>query len=370
VIRGGFGIYYNPNQTNSQTFLNTNPPFANYITYTCSPTSAVNAYTNPTCGNGVPPSPTIITDNWDLKTPRMNQWSFGVEQSLWRNAGLEVQYLGSHSYHLDRSYYNNVPYFPGPGSIQSRRPNQLFGNIRTISNDEISNYEGLSVVVRQRFSKGLTFLASYTWSHSLDVSTDSNGGGAPMNPYNWRLDYGNSNWDLRHRFVVSYNYEVPFFKNSRALLRNTLGNWQLNGISIMQSGFPFNVTYGTDTANTQSGGSNRPNLVSTPTDNCGDGHLVGCINAAAFVAPTLYMYGNAGRNLLVGQHPLTTDLSLFKNFSIRERARFELRFEAFNVTNSPEFNNPSATFGTSSFGNITGTSIDNREIQLGGRLVW
>jgi len=97
---------------------------------------------------------------------------------------------------------------------------------------------------------------------------------------------------------------------------------------------------------------------------------VGCINAAAFVAPTLYMYGNAGRNLLVGPHLFTTDLSLFKNFSIRERARFELRFEAFNVTNSPEFNNPSATFGTSSFGNITGTSIDNREIQLGGRLVW
>jgi hypothetical protein len=372
VIRGGFGIYYNPNQTNSQTFLNTNPPFADYRTYTANQTTPNISLANPLGGPANPPPPVanIITDNWDLKTPRMNQWSFGVEQSLWRNAGLEVQYLGSHSYHLDRSYYNNTPYLPGPGTVQTRRPNQAFGSIRTITNDEIANYHGLSVVVRQRFSKGFQFLASYTWSHTLDVSSDSNGGGAPMNPYNWRLDYGNANWDLRHRFVASYLYEIPFFKGANGWLRNAFGNWQLNGISTMQSGFPFNVTYGTDTANTSSGGSNRPNLVHSPSADCGRAHLTGCIDATAFMAPTLYNYGNAGRNLLTGPHLFTTDLSLFKNFQIRERARFELRFEAFNVTNSPEFNNPSAVFGTTTFGNVTSTSIDNREIQLGARLVW
>ena len=371
VIRGGAGIYYNPNQTNSQTFLNTNPPFTNYTTFTSQLNTPTLSLSNPTGGPANPPPPVsnIITDDWNMKTPRMNQWSFGVEQALWRNAGLEINYLGSHSYHLDRSYYNNTP-LPGPGAIQPRRPNQAFGVIRTVTNDEIANYEGLTVGVKQRFWRGMSISANYTWSHTLDVSTDSNGGGAPMNPYNWRLDYGNSNWDIRHRFVASYVWDIPFFKGANSLLRNALGNWQLNGITILQTGFPFNVTYGTDTANTSSGGSNRPNIVGTPSANCGDGHLVGCINTAAFAAPSPYTYGNAGRNLLYGPHSFTTDLSLFKNFQIRERLRFELRFEAFNVTNSPEFSNPASTFGTATFGNITSTSTDNREIQLGGKLVF
>ena len=374
VFRGGFGIYYNPNQTNSQTFLNTNPPFADYTTFTSNPNTPTLSLSSPTGGPANPPPPVsnVITDNWDLKTPRMNQWSFGVEQALWRNAGLELQYLGSHSYHLDRSYYNNTPYLPGPGAIQPRRPNQLFGVIRTIQNDEIGNYEGLSVVVRQRFSRGVQFLASYTWSHTLDVSTDSNGGGAPMIPYNWRADYGNSNWDIRHRFVASYLWEIPFFKNANSWVRNAFGNWQVNGITTMQSGMPFNVTDSKDTANTSSGGSYRPNLVHAASADCGRAHLTGCIDPSAFVEipTTIFAYGNAGRNLLRGPHLFTTDLSLFKNFRIYERVRLEFRFEAFNFTNSPQFSNPAATFGTASFGNITATSIENRDIQLGAKLVW
>jgi hypothetical protein len=374
VFRGGFGIYYNPNQTNSQTFLSTNPPFATYTTYTSSPTTPTLSMNNPTGGpaNAQPATPNVITDNWDLKTPRMNQWSAGVEQVAWHNAGLSIQYIGSHSYHLDRSYYNNTPYIPGPGSIQPRRPNQLFGSIRTIQNDEIANYHAMSISLNQRLWRGVQFSASYTWSHALDVSSDSNGGGAPMNPYNWLGDYGNSNWDLRQRFVVRYVWDIPFFKSAKPLIRNLLGNWQLNGISTMQSGFPVNVTVGTDTANTSAGGSYRPNLIGPPSANCGRSTLSGCINPAAFaLVPTgVYAYGTAGRNLITGPHLFTTDLSLFKNFNIVERLRFELRLEAFNVTNSPEFSNPSATFGTATFGTITSTSIENRDVQIGARLVW
>ena len=374
VVRGGFGIYYNPNQTNSQTFLNGNPPFATATTYTSNPTTPTLSLDNPTGGpaNAPPATPNVITDNWDLKTPRMNQWSFGVEQAVWQNAGLEIQYIGSHSYHLDRSYYNNTPYIPGPGSIQPRRPNQLFGSIRTIQNDEIANYHAMSISVNQRLWRGVQFSASYTWSHALDVSSDSNNGGAPMNPYNWLGDYGNSNWDLRQRFVVRYLWEIPFFKSAKPLVRNLLGNWQINGISTMQSGFPFNVTVGTDTANTSGGGSYRPNLVHAPSADCGRSTLSGCIDATAFaLVPTgVYAYGTAGRNLITGPHLFTTDLSLFKNFRIAERVRFELRLEAFNVTNSPEFSNPSATFGTATFGTITSTSIENRDVQIGARLVW
>src|SRR6185436_9746173 len=110
------------------------------------------------------------------------------------------------------SFYNNTP-LPGPGAVNSRRPNRLFGPIRTIANDLIANYESMSVIFRQRTSHGLQMLASYTWSHTIDVTTDSNGGGAPMNPYWWKADYGNSNWDIRHRLVAYLVYDIPSFSN-------------------------------------------------------------------------------------------------------------------------------------------------------------
>src|SRR5581483_1796871 len=98
---------------------------------------------------------------------------------------------------------------------------------------------------------GLTALASYTWSRTLDISSDSNGGGAPMNPYCWRCDYGLSNWDMPHRFIGSFNYELPFFKSSsNAVLRSVAGGWQANGILTFQTGVPFNVTISSDVVNT------------------------------------------------------------------------------------------------------------------------
>ena len=94
----------------------------------------------------------------------------------------------------------------------------MFGSIRIIQNDESANYHGLSTTLRQRLSHGLTLLASYTWSHTTDISSDSNGGGAPMNPYAWWWDYGNSNWDIRHRFIASFTYDIPFLKSSQMAL--------------------------------------------------------------------------------------------------------------------------------------------------------
>ena len=93
--------------------------------------------------------------------------------------------------------------------MSSRRPNPLFGVIRTINDDEIANYESLTLS-SVTFTNGLQMNASYTWSHTLDVTTDSNGGGTPLIPYDWKDDYGNSNWDIRHRFISSFVYDIPF----------------------------------------------------------------------------------------------------------------------------------------------------------------
>jgi hypothetical protein len=380
VFRGGAGIYYNPNQTNSYTFLNSNPPFATILNCTWSLGLTPVNLSNPFGSVGVCPAGasvgTIYTDNWSQPTARMNQWSGGLERQLWSGGGVELQYLGSHSYHLDRSYYNNTP-LPGPGSVNTRRPNPLFAVIRTIANDEIANYESLSLLFHQRLAHGLVMQSSYTWSHTLDVTTDSNGGGTPLNPYNWKQDYGNSNWDIRHRFVTNFVYDIPFFQTSNPLVRGAFAKWQMNGVITLQTGIPFNITTGTDTANTSSSGTYRPNLVGPASETCGRGNLVGCISASAFSiaglypAVPVYAYGNLGRNIFHGPGAETVDWSLFKNFPIKERLKFQIRFETFGLFNHSNFGNPSATINTSSFGNITTlntTAPGTRNIQIGAKL--
>ena len=373
VVRGGFGIYYNPNQMNSYTFLNINPPFAPVVLY--QQTDVTNpdiTFDNPTPGSSLTTNTkpvNVITIGPYVPTARMQQWSFDVERSLWQSAGLDVQYMGSHTYHLDRSFYSNTPQ-PGPGSVQSRRPNQLWGVIRTISNDEYAHYNALNIIFNQRTFHGASLRLAYTWSHNLDIGTDSNGGGYPMDAYHMSRDYASSDWDVRNRFVASYVYEMPFFQNnaSRAV-QTLLANWQVNGITTLQSGFPINVTIGQDIVNTGVG-HQRPDLIGTPSTNCGSGNLSGCINASAYALPALYNYGTAGRNMLYGPGLVTFDASLFKNIPITERWKFQFRAEIFNLFNTPAFSNPSSTFGTSSFGTVGSTKGDNRQIQFAGKIIF
>jgi len=381
VFRLGYGIYYNPNQTNSYTFLSVNPPFAFSTGYTSGSTLVTLSNPEPSgLGSSPTATPTVYSPAPHQPTETMEQWSTDLQQGLWANGALDVSYLGSHSLHLDRSYYINTP-APGPGNVQARRPDQLFGSIRIIANDEIANYDGLSFTLRQRLSHGVTFLSSYTWSHTLDVSTDSNGGGSPMNPFNWREDYGNANWDIRNRWVTSFTYQLPRLQSAKYLAeRLLLGGWQANGILILQSGIPYNVTIPTDQANV--GLSNqRPNLVAPPYANCGDGHLVNCISLADYQLPALYTWGTAGRNLLYGPGLRNLDFSMFKSFAIYEKMRLEYRAELFNILNTPNFSNPSGGLpslpsGTytysapGNFGNITSTSNNNRSIQMALKFVF
>ncbi|MBI5283230.1 MAG: TonB-dependent receptor [Candidatus Solibacter usitatus] len=382
VFRGGAGVYYNANQTNSYTFLNTNPPWSTIVSCNWSGGLPTLSLANPFAVSAACPvagsntSGLIVTPPWDQATGRMNQWSASLERQLWNGGGLELQYLGSHSYHLDRSYYNNTP-LPGPGPVNSRRPNKNFGGpIRTINNDLIANYESMSAIFRQRMTKVLQTIVSYTWAHTLDVNTDSNGGGTPMNPYWWKSDYGNSNWDIRHRLVATFVYDIPFVATSNPVVKGVFANWQANGIVTLRGGLPFNVSTGTDTANTASSGTYRPNLVKEAAANCGRGHLIGCIDASAFTIANLYpiipanfAYGNAGRNILRGPAAQEVNFSVAKNFPITERIKFQFRFETFALFNHTNFGNPSATINTGSFGNITGAS-GNRNIQLGAKLVF
>ena len=257
ILRGGWGIYYNPNQMNSFTFLTNNPPLAAEFTFNNDPLNPTLSFASPfgVVGPGGPPN--MITPNRHLPNARKNQWSLDIQRELFTATVLDIQYLASRTTNLDRSFFNNTP-LPGPGAIDARRPNQNFRQIRVIQNDLIANYDSLSLVLRRRMSQGLQANAHYTWSRTRDMSNHSNGGGAIVNDYDIWSDYGPASWDIPHRFVLSYVYEIPFLRNAaQPLVRSLLGGWQVSGVTTLQSGTPLNVTIQGDVANVGRGGSAR-----------------------------------------------------------------------------------------------------------------
>ncbi len=413
AIRGGVGFYYNANQLNSFTLLTSNYPLGAAVTYS---TSAANVltFTNPTPGAGSA-SPVagvagtyVAVVNYDPnnKTQRNYQWNLSAGYELWKGAGAEVQYLGSHALHLDRSYYNNEPLTPAAGTVNSRRPNQLFGSIRTLENDAYSNYNGLTAILRQRIFHGLSGQGSYTWAKNLDLSSDSNGGGTLSQQYNPRADYGPSNWDITHRFVGILSYELPKFNSSNLLTRETLGGWQVNALVNLQTGVPINVVLNYNSAN-MSQGTQRPSFVHKPNQNCSTqtyikGNTQSCIDTTAYVLPVApqsvvngvtvnnYAFGNTSRNTLHGPGFTYTNLSVFKNFDIFERVKFQFRTEAFNVFNHPSAQNPTNSapalsqssnlttnaVGITGFGQVTdvqkipGQLSGARVLQFSGKIIF
>jgi hypothetical protein len=315
---------------------------------------------------------------------------------LWKGAAIEAQYVGSHSLDLDISQYDNEPNELAPGSVFSQptkvnvnsaqgscgqanclvRPNQLFGSIRDLRNIAYSHYNGLNVILRQRLSNGFSGQFSYTWSHDLDISSDSNGGGTATDPYDIPYDYGNSNWDIRHRFVGVFTYNLPVFKGSTRLVQEAIGGWQLNDVLNLQTGMPFNVQLGYNSAGLSTGTA-RPSWVHKPFSTCNQkneliaGSAASCIDGDAYTLPVAeetlvpgtttgaiqsynYAFGNTARNYLHGPGFTYDNFSVFKDFHIAERAKVQLRVEAANVFNHPSASNPSSTLNASS---LTGTGV-------------
>jgi hypothetical protein len=369
VLRAGFGLYYNPNQTNTFTFLTTNPPLNSVYTYNQTIGNVTMTLANPTGVATVVARPDVTSPRRDLPAARKTQWSFDFQRELTGSTGLQVQYIGSHTDHLDRGFMNNTPQ-PGPGAIASRQPNQLWGVLRTIQNDLVSDYHAVSFILRQNVAHGLQGVVHYTWSGTWDMASHSNStAGRGMDPYDIQREYARASIDVPHRFVASYIYNLPFFeKSDRRILRTVLAGWQISGITTIESGTPINVTIAGDRANTGTS-LQRPDMIGTPTANCGKQNLINCISSDAFAMPALYTYGNSPRNQVRGPGSISTDLSLTKDFRLKGRARLQLRAEAFNAFNRANFGDPASVWGSSSFGRIT--SADNmREVQLGLKVIF
>ena len=194
-----------------------------------------------------------------------------------------------------------------------------------------------------------------------------------MIQYNLRADYGNSNWDIRNRFVGTVLYQLPNFEGHNHLVRTALGGWQANAIVTLQTGMPFNVTLSSDVANVGIG-TQRPNYVKPGVSTCSRGTVVNggstasCLDATAYSSPAAFTFGSLHRNDLHGPCREMVNFSMFKNFQIYERLQFQMRAEAFNLLNHANPSNPNATFGAGNFGTITSTQTDPRVLQLAGKI--
>jgi outer membrane receptor protein involved in Fe transport len=376
VVRAGYGIYYNPNQMNSYTFLTNNPGVSPEITYSTDVANPNLSFANPT-GPVAPGGPTdVISPTRKLPNAQKRQWSFDLQRELAAGMVFDLQYVGSHTKNLDRSFFNNTP-TPGPGAVDPRRPTTLYRTRRIIANDLIADYDAVSFIVRKRMNNGLQVDAHYTWSKTRDITTHSNGGGQTMDNYDPMRDYGPANWDVPHRFVASYIYDIPFGKtSSNPFVRYVAAGWQISGVTTLQSGQPVNPTLSTDRANIGITGQQRPDLVGAiPEMNCqtdsATRQRTNCFDATAFALPAQFTFGNAGRNILRGPRFLVTDLSAVKELAFGN-TRLQLRAEFYNVFNNVNLGQPNAVFGSQNFGRITtvATGSNMRQLQLGARFLF
>lgn len=375
VIRGGAGIFYAFQGVTSNLSPAKNAPFSGSLRVTNNATDFAGAAPIsagfpagrpdlfPVQGTG------FVYYPRDFKTPSMNEWNINVQRELWANVVLSVAYVGGKGAHVLAFPNINQP-IPGPGPTTNRRPYPNLSDGTAVGPWGDSIYNSLQTTVERRFSRGLTLLGAWTWSHSID-NTSGTGSEGIQNPYNLHTDRGNSTFDVRHNVTMSWTYELPFGRNLRGFSRAAMGGWQVNGIAALQSGSPFTVTMLQNTLNTGTG-VQWPNRI-------GSGELEHrtidrWFDPGAFVAPGNFNYGNSGRNILTGPGTKQFDLSLFKTFFFSENQtrRLQFRAEAFNAFNTPQFNNPDARIGSASLAVGRITSAGNpplfqrtsREIQL------
>jgi hypothetical protein len=388
VLRGGYGIYYNlQNIGNTMAGLNRGLPFRllqrfdNTDTFDASTFTLTDAFPATFAGNTL--SPPAIDPNF--RTAYMQQWSLGAQRELFKDLALDISYLGSKGTHL--------PEFVNLNQCAARCLARLFSDwadMQSRTSGATSNYHSLQVRVEKRFSQGFNVLSSYTWSKSIDtapgIGSMSDASNAnPQDSHNPRNERGRSDFDVTHRYVLSYLYELPigrgrhWLRNAHGLTDAFLGRWELTGILTLQTGSPFSVVVDTSIdASGTFGFADRPNLVgnpSAPGPNCAHPKTPECwFNPDAFVIPS-GSFGNLGRNALIGPTLKDFDLGVFKNFDFGELRHLQFRAEFFNLTNHPNLGLPNHVLPGPGFGAITlAASGDNtgaqRQVQLGLRWIF
>ncbi len=396
AIRGGGGVFYERIRQNVNSFdALGNPP----LTYTpnlyngnidnLSPALASNGTLFPTGLNAL---------NQNGKIPTIYSWSFDIQHQFNRSTALDVGYVGNEAAHLAYSYdlnqrpagytTNNGLLASVNGAANALRPYAGYGQIHFTDFGANSNYNALQVQLTRRFTSNLFLSANYTWSKALDIVDDDTT--LIPNSFNRQAEYGPAGFDREHTFTVNYVYTLPTFKNHNAFIKQTIGGWEITGITRFWAGSPFSVLSGntnpgnldgnigtTTLSNGTQYGGVRANYVGGPVFPANQTWQQ-YFNVGAFSRPAEGTFGTLGRNTYRGPGINQWDISLFKNFNITENVRFQLRLETFNTFNHTQFSglntslnlaNPGDVGSVATAGNAgqVNSTRDPRNVQIGAK---
>ena len=418
VVSAAYGIFYEPYYTGEGGPLQdpiSAPPYLKTLQLGFPINSFANPFYAPNpFGVPFPPGPmTLLVVSRNLHLPYAQDWNLNIQRSFGADWLFQVGYVGTTGVRLPRFIEGNpAVYVPGvdttstgcsvanpcpistENNVNQRRlysgctlanPNNcVYGSVGEIASIANSSYNALETSLRKRFGHGLAFLASYTWSHSIDdVSSFNITGSASQpvagendlaqNPFDLAAERGPSMFDARHRLVLSYQWSLPFLQHSSDWYGKVLGNWQLNGIFTAMSGTPFTVFDSNDVslqgqAPEISGfSSNRPNVIGNP--NSGPRTAAEWFNVNAFQRiiqdpnSPVEQFGNEGRNAVVGPGYANWDVSAFKNIWVTESKELQFRGELFNVLNHTNFRLPVSDIESPTFGQIQ-ADVSPRVIQV------
>lgn len=397
AIRAGFGIFYDNwaavTQT-AQNFEGSWPDIGQQIAQNLNlplpgkVTPGVGGL-NPFGTSGSFPAATPFNQvQWFMdpyaKNPYSMQWNFGVAKQINNSSTVSVDYVGSGSRRLDVGGDYNTALTPGPGDPKERAPYPYITPTFYDRSIGRGNYNALQFLYDKRFSKGLAYQVSYTYSKTIDIGSDGwygVEGFSVQNPYTYNNDRSVAGYDLTHVLSVNVLYELPFGKGKEFSTHNRvvdyiIGGWQINSVGQGRSGLPYNISADGDIANTGNVGYMRANLVGDPQ--LSHPTALQWFNVNAFAVPSIYTFGNSGRNLLRGPAYWNVDASIFRKFPITERYALEFRAEAFNAPNTAILGNPGSNVSTlvptkkqqDQFGVITGTANSSRIFQFGLKLTF
>jgi hypothetical protein len=340
VIRSGYGIYYSPSSFNAVSLQSQAPPFFARL---APRNTATNPATVQTILNPQVAAPAFQTYDLDYRTPYYQQYNLSVQQVVLRNLLVEAQYIGLQG----RKLYTNVWYnTPDASPLANPTGRSLFptlANFALQASAASSSYNAGILRVEKRLSSGLSVMGSYTYAKAID--NDSLGNTtitSGLDQSNIKaLERARSSFDVQHRLVVSFTYDIPA-KFGNKYLNAALSGWQAGGIIVEQSGLPFTANLSSDRANNGLGliGYGRPNLVGDPNLPSDQQTVSRFFNTDAFVLQPFGTLGTAGRNILEGPGTNNVDFSLLKNITFTERHRLQFRSEFFNLFNRTNFDFP------------------------------
>lgn len=334
-------------------------------------------------GSGLFPPATPFTNNtWfydpHIKNPYSEQWNLGVQRQLNSSTAITVNYVGSASHRTNVGGLYNTAVTPGPGDITKRQPYPYAIPMYWDRSAGFADYNALQVELNRRFRNGFSYQVSYTWSKTMSEDDGWFGveGTTVQDPYNPAGSRSVSGFDLPHVLSVNSLYEIPVgpgkkFSTGNRFFDYILGNWQINNLFTARTGQSFTPEItNDDTATTNTGNTFvYLNRVGDPTPS----HRTTSewFNTSAFVVPPQYTYGNAGRNSLRSQNYWDLTSSVIRQFPFWGERRFEFRAEAFNLLNHTVFGIPGGDLGNkTTFGVVTGTANNPRELQLSGKIVF